>query len=195
MLYVVVFIVSFVFDVIPVFGPPVWTGMVFMIVKYDLNPWLVLAIGVPASTLGRYVMSLYIPHLSGRIFKKRKISQLQFLGRKMTQTLWRSWVFVLTYSLLPLSTTALFTAAGVARVNPLHTLPPFFVGKFTSDAIMVLSGSYAAKSASEIIHGAGSWQSILVGAVGLLLLGALIFVDWRQLLEKRRLVLDFHVFS
>ena len=47
-------------DLIPIVAPPAWTLMAFLLVKYHLNPWLVLAVGVPGSALGRYLFSLYI---------------------------------------------------------------------------------------------------------------------------------------
>src|SRR5689334_17654325 len=92
--YGMVFLGSFAVDLIPVIGPPAWTLMVFFLLKYDLTPWLVLAAGVPGSTLGRYILSLYIPKFSDKLIKRRKNEELQFVGKKLGQKLWRTWVFV-----------------------------------------------------------------------------------------------------
>ena len=56
------------------------------------------------------------------------------------------------YTVTPLSTTALFTAAGIARVKPLHTVPPFFCGKCVSDGVMILTGHYAATAILACLH-------------------------------------------
>jgi membrane protein DedA with SNARE-associated domain len=192
-LYLVVFLASLAVDLIPVIGPPAWTAMVFLLVKYDLNPWIVLAVGVPGSTLGRYLLSLYIPKVSERLIKRHKNEELQFVGRKLNQKLWRSWVFVFTYSLLPLSTTALFTAAGIARVQPLQIIPPFFVGKFICDAVMLYAGRYATMNADELVHGAFSAKSLITAGVGLLILGLLLFLDWRVLLQRRKIAFNFRI--
>src|SRR3954468_11002072 len=41
--YLFVFLASLAVDLIPFFGPPAWVAMVFLMLKFDLNPWLVLA--------------------------------------------------------------------------------------------------------------------------------------------------------
>src|SRR6185503_19553714 len=89
---------------IPVSGPPAWTVMVFFLVKFDLNPWGVLLAGVPGSAVGRYMMSLYVSKVSGKLLKPRKNEDLEFLGKKLGQKRWRSWLFVLIYTLMPLPT-------------------------------------------------------------------------------------------
>jgi hypothetical protein len=70
--YALVFLGSFLVDLIPVMGPPAWIVMVFLQVRFDLNVWAVLLIGVPGSALGRYCMSVYIPKISDKILKARK---------------------------------------------------------------------------------------------------------------------------
>src|SRR3954469_16471372 len=147
--YLGAFLGSFAVDLIPVAAPPAWTVMVFFILKFDLNPLIVLVLGVIGSTLGRYLFSLYIPKVSSKILKPRKEKELEFVGKKLGGSLWRTWTFVFIYTLTPLSTTALFTAAGMAKVPPNRTLPPFFAGKFISDAIMILTGHYLAGNAGD----------------------------------------------
>ena len=152
-IYAVVFFASLAVDLIPVIGPPAWTVMVFLLVRFDLNPWGVLLTGVPGSALGRYLMSLYISKASGKLLKPGKNEDLDFLGKRLGQKRWRSWLFVFIYSLMPLPTTPLFTAAGVAKVKPISIVPPFFCGKFISDAFMLLTGRYATTNMSDLVHG------------------------------------------
>ena len=182
-------------DLIPVIGPPVWTVMVFMRVKFDLNPWLVLAVGVPGSVVGRYGLSLYVRTFLGKVIKQGKRDEMKFAGSKLSGSLWRTWTFVLGYSLLPLSTTALFAAAGLARIKPLQILPPFFVGKFISDAIMLFSGSYALRLAADPFAGIWSVKGIAIMASGALTIAAVLFLDWRLLLEKRKLHWNFQIWK
>src|SRR5689334_23326597 len=96
-IYPVVFLASMGVDLIPVFAPPAWTIMVLLLVKFQLNPWAVLVLGVCGSTLGRYLFSLYIPKVSDRFIKARKNKELEFVGQKLGGTLWKTWVFVLIY--------------------------------------------------------------------------------------------------
>src|SRR5450756_1779005 len=155
-LYLVVFLSALAVDVIPLIAPPAWAVAVFLLVKFRLNPLLVLPLCVSGSTLGRYLMSLYIPRFAGLFIKRHKTDELKFLGKKLSQNLWQSWLFVFIYSVTPLSTTALFTAAGVAKVKPSRTVPPFFCGKFLSDALMIFTGLYAAANFTNLVEGSYS---------------------------------------
>ena len=189
------FLAALATDLIPVVGPPVWTVMVFMLVKFDLNPWLVLAVGVPGSVLGRYLLSLYVPKLLGKVIKQTKSDELEYVGGKLKGSLWRSWLFVVIYSLLPISTTGLFSAAGLAKIKPVQILPPFFVGKFVSDAVMLFTGSYAIHNSVDVVYGTFSWKGFTTIAVGLVVFGAFLFLDWRVLLEQKKVRLNFRIWK
>ena len=192
--YLLVFFGSLGVDLIPIMAPPAWTIMAFSIVKYRLNPWFVLSIGVPASALGRYLFSLYIPKFSNRVLAKRKKDELSYVGKKLKGRAWETGIFVLGYTLSPLSTTALFTAAGMSKVPVWHLLPPFLVGKFVSDAMMVKAGQFASGSLKDMMHGVLSAKNVLIAAITLAVTAAFIFVDWHALLVKKTLHFNFDVF-
>jgi membrane protein DedA with SNARE-associated domain len=188
-----VFFASLGVDLIPVVAPPAWTVMAFLLVKYHLNPWLVLAVGVPGSALGRYFFSLYIPRFSDKVLARQKKEELQYVGKKLKGRLWQTWLFVFLYTISPLSTTALFTAAGLTRIPVMHLLPPFVAGKFISDAAMIMAGRYAAGNLSDLLHGALEWKSILTAAIALLITGAFLFIDWHAAFVKKKLRFNFSV--
>ena len=194
-IYLAVFFSALVVDLIPVIAPPAWTLMVFFLAKFHLNPWGVLLVGVPGSALGRFLFSLYVPKASDKFIKRHKKEDLEFLGKKLSEKLWRSWGFIFIYTLTPLSTTALFTAAAIAKVNPLHTVPPFFAGKLLSDALMILLGHYATTNSKAIGEGLFSLKGILTSVLGLLVIGGFLFIDWRLVLQKRKFRLDFKVWK
>lgn len=193
--YILVFLGAFLFDVVPFPFPPAFTIMVTLQIIFDLNIWAVICIGVIGSIIGRYVLTLYIPHLAGKIFKRAKTEDIEFLGTRMEEGGWRAQVMILAYSLLPLPTTPLFLAAGIAKLKPIRIIPAFFLGKFTSDTIAVHLGSYATQNAEKIIEEATSMRSTLSISIGLIMVGALLFIDWRTLIQKKRLVLDFKIWK
>jgi membrane protein YqaA with SNARE-associated domain len=193
--YLLVFIGSFLFDVVPVPFPPAFTIMVFLQIMFDLNIWWVISIGVVGSILGRYVLTLYIPFLSGKFFKKSKSEDIEFLGKKMKEKVWKGQFTILAYSLLPLPTTPLFLAAGMARIKPLYIIPAFFIGKFISDSVTVHIGKYASNHANNIMHQALSWKSIASLVLGLILICVLLFVDWRTLIQTKKLRLKFEIWK
>ncbi|WP_333601225.1 hypothetical protein [Flavobacterium sp.] len=193
--YALVFFGAFLFDVVPFPFPPAFTIMVFLQIYFQLNIWLVIFIGVAGSIVGRYVLTLYIPYIAGNLFKPTKNEDVQYLGKILKQKGWKSQMVIIAYSLLPLPTTPLFVAAGMAKIKPVYIIPAFFLGKFTSDALLVHLGKYGTENTEKILQGALSWQSFSSLALGLLLLCALLFIDWRSLIQKKEFKLNFRIWK
>lgn len=192
MWYLAVFFSGLAVDLIPVFAPPAWVLMVFFLVKFHLQPWSVLVFGVVGSTLGRYIFSLYVPLIADQLIKRQKRLDLEFVGNRLGQTLWKSWLFVFIYTLTPLSTSALFTAAALAKVKALRTVPPFFFGKFISDAVMIFTGNYAVHN---LLASTLSAKGIGVIAICLVSVGGFLFLDWRTLLQQKKVKFDFKIWK
>ena len=89
-LYLAAFAAALLVDTIPVFAPPAWTILAFIIVKYKANPWGIIAAGAIGSVIGRYILTLYMPHVSAKIFRKRENDNISFLGKKMSGRLWHA---------------------------------------------------------------------------------------------------------
>lgn len=193
--YILVFVASMAVDIVPVPLPPAFTVMILLQVIFKLNIWGVIVLGVAGSIVGRYILTLYIPKLSGRIFKPSKNQDVQYLGRKMKQKGWKSQAAILIYSLMPLPTTPLFIAGGMAKMKPYYIIPAFFVGKFISDTAAVLMGKYAAENTQKLLHGMVDWKSITGLILGLILIAALLFIDWRTLLEHKKFKLKFKIWK
>ena len=194
-IYVLVFFGAFLFDVVPIPFPPAFTIMVFFQIMYGLNIWWVIGVGVAGSILGRYILTLYIPFLAGKIFKQSKNEDVEFLGKKMKDKGWKSQLLIVSYSLLPLPTTPLFLAGGMAKIKPLYIIPAFFIGKFTSDAITVHLGKYAAENFTNLIDNVFSLKSITSFVFGILLICCVIFIDWRTLIQNKKFHLNFRVWN
>jgi len=192
--YALVFLGAFIFDVVALPFPPAFTIMIFFQIMYGLDIWTVIVIGVAGSILGRYILTLYIPYLAGGIFKKSKNEDIQFLGDKMKEKGWKGQMGILAYSLLPLPTTPLFLAGGIAKIRPMYIIPAFFVGKFTSDAITVNLGKYASEHVDTLFDTV-SWKSIASLIVWLLFLGAVLFIDWRSLIQQKVFMLNFRIWK
>lgn len=193
--YLLVFFGSFLFDVVPIPFPPAFTIMVILQVAFGLDIWPVIAIGVSGSVFGRYILTLYIPHLAERIFKPSKNDDVHFLGEKMKEQGWKGQLAILAYTLLPLPTTPIFLASGMSRINALYIIPVFFVGKFASDAVTVHLGNYVSANAAGFIEGSFSWQGVLSLILGTIFIFAVLFINWRSLIQKRKFLLNFHIWK
>lgn len=192
--YVLVFFAALAVDTIPIFAPPAWILLVVLLVKFELNPWLTVAIGVTGSTIGRYILTRYIPRISSALVNRREDANLRYIGNKIGKAKWSSSIFVFVYTLTPLSTTALFTAVAMARIErPFHILIPFFLGRFITDAVLVFSGKYASANLSDLFHGQLDWKGIVTLVAGLAVISLFLFVDWRQLLQHKKLRFRFKI--
>lgn len=191
--YAAVFLASLLVDSIPVFAPPAWTLIVLLVVKFKLNVWLSVALGACASTVGRWFLSVFMPKIARRLFDRRENDNIAFLGKRLSGRFWPAFGFVLAYSLTPLSTTALFTAAGAARVDPRPILPAFFAGKFVSDAVMVFGSRSTIRSFGDILRGQRSPKSLILSVLGLALISLVLFIDWKELLQHGRPRLRFDI--
>ncbi len=193
--YLLVFIGALLFDIVPFPFPPAFTIMMFLQITFGLDVWWVIVIGVIGSVLGRYILLLYAPLIGKRYLKAEKNSDIEFLGKKMKENIWKGQLIILAYSLLPIPTTPLFLGAGISKIPPIYVIPGFIIGKFTSDAIALHAGKYASENTQSIIDNALSWQSIGSLLVGLALIFGLLFVDWRSLIHTKKFVLDFKIFK
>ncbi|HZV70296.1 MAG TPA: hypothetical protein VFG10_12160 [Saprospiraceae bacterium] len=193
--YVLVFLATILVDIVPFPLPPAFTVIIFLQITYDLNIWAAIVIGVGGSIIGRYILTLYIPKVSGKLFTVAKNKDIEFLGKKMKQKRWKGQAFILLYSLMPLPTTPLFIAGGMAKLGPGFLIPPFFIGKFISDTIAVFLGKYVAENSQGILEGAVSWKSISGLILGLVMIFTLLFVDWQSVFIEKKFKLKFRIWK
>lgn len=193
--YVLVFLGALLFDITPFPFAPAFTIMMFLQIAFKLNVWWVIVIGVAGSVLGRYILLLYAPLLSKRYLKNSKNRDIQYLRLKMNDHKWKGMLVVLAYSLLPIPTTPLFLGAGIAKIKPIYIILPFLIGKFTSDTLALQLGKYASENTSEILDNLVSWQSIVGFSLGLILIFALFFINWRTLIQTKKLEFNFRIFK
>jgi len=192
--YLLVFFAALAVDTIPIFAPPAWILLVVLLVKFELNPWLTVAIGVTGSTIGRYILTRYIPKISSSLVNRREDANLRYIGDKIGRAKWSSSFFVFLYTLTPLSTTALFPAVAMARITrPFHILLPFFLGRLITDGVLVFSGKYASANLLDLLHGEANWKGIVTLVAGLVIISLFLFIDWRQLLEHKKVRFRFRI--
>ena len=191
--YLLVFVSSLLFDIVPFPFPPAFTIMLFFQIIFHLNVWSVIIVGVAGSVLGRYILLLYAPLIANKYLNVSKNEDIQFLGEKMKENKLKGQMVILAYSLLPLPTTPLFLGAGISKLNAIYIIPMFLIGKFTSDTIALHAGKYVSENTQKIIDNAFSWQSIASLLFGLLLIFCLLFIDWRTLIQKKKLVFNFKI--
>jgi membrane protein DedA with SNARE-associated domain len=193
--YCLVFMGAMIVDIVPLPLPPAFTVMIFFQITFNLNIWAVIFIGVAGSIIGRWTLTMYIPLLSNRVFNHQKNEDVQFLGKNLMHNRRKMEWSVFIYSLMPLLTTPLFIASGMAKIKPGNIIVPFIFGKFISDSIAVLIGKYAVENSEALLTGMISWKTITGLVLGLILVFAFLWVDWRFFLRERKIKLRFNIWK
>jgi membrane protein DedA with SNARE-associated domain len=193
--YLLVFIATIIVDITPIPLPPAFTVMIILQAVFNLAIWPVIIIGVIGSAIGRYILSIYITDVAGRLLDNEKITDIRFLGDKISTTGLRSQLFTLAYTLLPISSTPLFITAGIAKLKPIYIIPAFIVGKFVSDSIAVIMGKYAIDNSQSIFSDAFSPKSIFAILIYLILLMAVLFIDWRKMLLYHKMQFKWNIWK
>jgi hypothetical protein len=60
---------------------------------------------------------------------------------------------------------------------------------------MVFAGEYAAANLKGFLHGALSPKGILLIVFGLVVIGGVLFVDWRSWLEQKKFKFTFRIWN
>jgi membrane protein YqaA with SNARE-associated domain len=192
-MYLIVFLTGLLVDLIPVFGPPTWVFFVALMLKLHLNVFGVIAAGVAGSAAGRLILTTYIHKVSKKLISRREEQNLAYIGRRLGRSYWEDFVFVFLYCLTPLSTAALFTAAGIAEIKPRLLLPPYVLGRLAGYGSIIYACHAAAPDLGAVLHGALSWRSGAVAAAGLSFVLLTFLIDWKALLHEKRLRLEIQL--
>jgi membrane protein YqaA with SNARE-associated domain len=193
--YALVFFGAIIVDITPLPLPPAFTLMIFLQTVFGLSIWPVIILGVAGSAVGRLILTYYIPAVANHILNTEKNEDIRLLGEKIKTKGFKAQLFMLVYTLLPLSSTPLFIAGGVARVSPLYMLPAFILGKCTTDSVAVFMGKYAAENTDIFLTGKISTESVVALLLFLLLMFFLLFINWRSLIHDHKIQFKFNIWK
>ena len=195
MVYLIFFLTVIFVNLLPAFAPPTWTMIVFFLNYFHLNIYLVILIAVIAATIGRYILFTYSEWLAGKVFNKWGQDNLKFLGESIGKTPRVNFTFILIYSMTPLSTTALFVAGGLARINKYIILSGFALGRCVSYTVLAVTSQYLIQNFGDIYKGSLSAEKVITTALGFIILLVFIFLDWKELVQNRRIKLNLKVWK
>jgi membrane protein YqaA with SNARE-associated domain len=193
--YVILFLLIIAVNCMPALVPPTWIVLTSFVAAFHLEVWLVVIIAVTGASIGRFILAHYIEWFSHIIFNKKQHENLHYLGDRIGKTPKSNFWFVFFYSLTPLSTTALFVAVGIAKINLKIVIPAFAIGRTISYTILLLSSTAITKNVSNLFQGVFSIKGLISTLVALITVLILIFIDWHKLLEHKKLRLNFRIWK
>lgn len=174
-------------NLLPAFGPPTWSIIVFYGLNSDLPVALIVIVSAFAAALGRLLLAYGFRLLGGRLPEKQKRN----LGaaREMLEARPRNMILGLgLFALSPLPSAQLFAAAGLAKMRLLHFTAAFFAGRLVSYSIYAatakgLRGTSLGDSFADTLK--SPWGIALqIGMICLVILFAQI--DWSRVFLKDR---------
>jgi hypothetical protein len=171
----------------PAFGPPTWAVLVFFRFRYPEIPAPALVVGgAVAASAGRLLLALAFRAFGSKLPAERQES-LQVLGHVLGE---RRAGLVASFALFataPFPSAQMFEAAGLARVRLGPLIAAFFLGRLVSYSLYVGAASAAHHSLSRLFdEGLTSPWAIATQLIALVLLVAMVFIDWPSLIDRAR---------
>ncbi len=175
--------IIFLINIIPAFAPPTWMVLSYFYITNPQNIFLLVFVGVTASTFGRYALA----KLSGTIFKKfaneKKKKEIELLRKRLNKKPLAKFIFSFVFALGPLPSNALFIAAGSTKLNLKEIIAGFFVGRFLSYLFLIFTSQKIFTSFEQTLLGEATFITILIEILGIIAILTFFFIDWIKILD------------
>lgn len=177
--------VTVVLNVIPAFMPPTWSLLAYFHLHYKVPILPLAAVGALAATTGRGLLALASREFGARFLSKERQKNVQALSTLLRRRKTISLPLLGLFVLGPVPSNQLFIAVGLANVPLLPVLVVFCLARFVSYLLWVGATSTAAQSLTEFLTPRmGSVVAVVVQIVGLGLVFLLVSIDWPRRLQR-----------
>jgi len=178
--------IVFLINLIPAFMPPTWLTLTFFYITNPQNIFLLVLIGVTASTAGRYCLAKGSGKFFGKYGTKKKKKQMKLLEKKLHGKPLQKFIFTLLFSLSPLPSNALFIAVGATKTRLREVIAGFFVGRTISYLFLVFTTEKIFSSLGTTVEGTGTLWTIMIEIIGIIAIIAFFVFDWEKLLGGKK---------
>lgn len=190
LVYVVIFLVVFVLNVIPIFAPPTWTVLSFVAIRFNPNVIALALVGAVAATLGRLLLS----RLSTILIRHKFLSDgarenIDAVKVRLEKNQKLGFTVFLFYAFSPLPSNHLFIAYGLTALKLKLIAVPFLIGRVVSYAFWAFTASKVAQMLSYESVTAKSFFSyyfIASQLFGLIAIYVFTKIDWSSLLNQKK---------
>ena len=191
LIFLIIFLVVLVLNVIPVFAPPTWTVMSFIAIRFNPNIIVLAVIGAIAATLGRIVLA----RLSTMIVRQRFLSRgakenIDAVKTRLESNRKLTFAVFLFYAFSPLPSNHLFIAYGLTALKLKLIAIPFLIGRVVSYTFWAFTASRVARVLSDESMATKSFFSyyfIASQLFGLLVIYVFTKIDWSVLFREKKL--------
>ncbi len=160
-------------NLLPAFGPPTWSLLVYARLRWHLEPVVLVVLGAASATMGRVILAGATRRLRTK-FSTRYRENLAALERRLTRRRSGLVAFVTLFVISPLPSAQLFSAAGLLDVSLAPVALGFFAGRLVTYSLYVTTAVVVEQQLSGVlanVWGQPWWIALqLVLLVGLTLL-------------------------
>ena len=189
--FLVIFLVVFVLNVMPAFAPPTWSVVSFIAVRFSSNIVILAILAAVAATLGR----LLLARLSTLIVRRRLLREetrrnIDVVKTRLESNTRLTSGLFLFYAFSPLPSNHLFIAYGLTALKLKLVAIPFLLGRTVSYAFWALTASGIAGMLSYDAVKSKSFFGFYFVATqifGLLIVWLFTRIDWQTLFDEKRL--------
>jgi membrane protein YqaA with SNARE-associated domain len=189
--FIYAFIIVFLLNVIPIFGPPTWLVLSFISFNYPISslPLFVL-VTLTASTLGRIILTLSAKHIiRNRFLGEKYRKNMENLRKRLEKRPYAVAIIFFLEAFTPLPSDQFFIAYGLTGMKLRYAIVPFFVARLFTYSFWVYAASEVSKgiAANSLLNFSFLSWSFLLGEL-LLLIFIYFFVklDWQRLILEHK---------
>lgn len=189
--FLVIFLVVFALNVMPIFAPPTWSVLSFIAIRYNSNIVLLAVVGAVAATLGRLVLA----KLSTVIVRQKFLSDdtkknIDAVKERLESKKKLTFSILLFYAFSPFPSNHLFIAYGLTALKLKLIAIPFLLGRVVSYAFWAFTASSVAQLLNyESVTSKSFFSYYFVASqlFGLATIYVFTKIDWRRVFAEKRL--------
>jgi hypothetical protein len=191
LVFLIIFLVVFVLNVVPIFAPPTWSVLSFIAIRFNSNIILLAVVGAVAATLGRLVLA----KLSTVIVRQRFMSDetrknIDAVKERLERNSKVTFGVLLFYAFSPFPSNHLFIAYGLTALKLKLIALPFLLGRVVSYAFWAFTASSVAQLLNyESVTSRSFFSYYFVASqlFGLLTIYVFTRIDWHRVFTEKRL--------
>lgn len=186
MSYLILFLITAGFAMVPLPLFPSWVVVAYLVVEFDLRLWLAILLGAAGTALGRVILVAVSRVAGHRMLGRWSQQNLDYLHRKIEGAAGDLGIAVLLGASPP-PAGVLFILAGLMRVQLWLVAISVFVGRTIGYWISVGGTSLAAEPLADRLRDVvGPWSVALAVGIIALVLWLALKIDYRALIEDRK---------
>ena len=185
-IYILLFILIFIINVVPAFMPPTWIILSFFYVNNDLLFLPTIILGVIAATSGRIVLALISKYWLKKVLPISFYSNYEYLGEYLKEHTKLTLPIVFGYAFSPISSNSLFIMAGLSNLNLKLIASSFFIGRLISYSFWITASHQLSNRLDTIFTGTFSNLNTFISA--LISMGIVVIIgriNWKNLLKSK----------